>query len=60
MVEVGQRWVGPNDQVFEILEDTGRGWRVDIHHKDGKLYPNTWSFGKDQFDRMSWRSRRAS
>ena len=44
--------------MYEILEDTGDGWRVDIHVGTaenpawGKLYPNTWSFTKAQFARM--------
>ena len=52
MTSANQKWIGPNDQVYEILEDTGAGWRVDIHHRRGKLFPNTWTFGKAQFDRM--------
>lgn len=52
MAKVGDKFVGPNDQVHEVVEDTGDGYRVDIHAPGGGTYPNTWTFSYHQFDRM--------
>lgn len=50
-MRVGQKWVTPNGQVYEIL-DVGDQVRVDIHHETGGMTPNTWTFSRQEFERM--------
>lgn len=52
MARVGENWIGPNDQVYEIVEDTGSSYRADVHHRRGGLTPNTWTFSHHEFNRM--------